>query len=445
VSFAGAALGNIASSLLGSVLALFTGVLTARVLGPEGRGIYVLALLVPHFAVNILPLGIGSANAYFVAKRERDARTALATSLSILVPVGLVCAIGMDRVIAWGGSWTVQGMDYVRLTVWSIPFTLAFNVAGHTLLGLQRYAAFNVLNVIDKAILLVLSAAGILAGEGTLGTLCTLFVLASAANCILGMGWVLQASRGALRWDGDYARAALHYGMRGHVGWIAELLTARLDMVVVNALAGAGPLGFYSVAVSLAETIWILPGGVWAVMMPKLAHARSDFSATTALVCRLVFPVTVATAVVLAVASEPVLTLLYGSAFRPALAPLLVLLPGVAVQSLARLLGSDFAARGRPGLNSMIATVALVTTVGFDLLLIPGHGVVGAALARTLTCAIMVVIAVTLYCRTTRIAVGGILLPRAADLRAVHGTLRDLAQRSAAMVASPRSPYADGP
>jgi len=429
VSLARAVLGNIGTTVIGNAILLVTGVLTARLLGPEGKGIYVMALLVPTLAVNALTLGFGPANAYYVARRERDAATVLGTSLAMLLPLGVACTLVFE-LVRFLGVWSTPTSSYVALAAWSIPPALCLSMLRHTILGLQEYGLYNVLNILERGSILVTVAVGGLAAGGDVRRFCILFVVASYASILIGLALAWPSVGRRLKLDLGYARMALHYGARAQIGWLAELLNYRLDMLFVNGLAGAAALGLYSAAVSVAETVWILSTCISVVMMPRLASSKGATSQTTAVVCRVALPLSLLGAVALAIVGGPLLTLLYGAPFRPSFRPLLLLLPGVVALSVAKILSADFGARNRPGVVSMVSWISLSATVALDFLLIPRYAASGAALASSVAYALGTVVAVLFYRRLTGTGVSDLLVPRAADRDLLIGTLRSLAGRT---------------
>ncbi len=432
MSLAKAILGNTGATFVVYILTLAAGVLTARLLGPEGKGIYVLALLIPHLAVNVLTLGVGSASTYFVARGERDAATALGTSFAIVLPLGLACTLMME-ILLRAGWWSTPHASYIALAIWSTVPTMGSALLRNTVLGLQQYGLFNWLLVMEKTVHLALLALGGVLWGGNVQTLCFLFVLGSFLSFTIAFGLVLRAVGSAPGVDLEYAGRALHYGLRGHVGWLAELLNYRLDLLFVEALAGARALGLYSAAVSLAETLWILPGCISVVVMPRLASAKNESSWITAPLCRLLSPLVLFATITLALFGGPLIRLLYGHEFQASLSPLHLLLPGVALLSIVKILSADFAARGRPGLVSMVSWISLVVTIVLDLALIAPYAARGAAVASTVAYGTSTMVSLFLYWRLTSVGPGDLLVPRRTDARIALSVLRQAIERSPAV------------
>jgi O-antigen/teichoic acid export membrane protein len=106
----------------------------------------------------------------------------------------------------------------------------------------------------------------------------------------------------------------------------------------------------------------------------------------------------------------------YGSAYKPAVVPMLNLLPGIWWLGTGSVVTSDLRGRGRPGLSSIVSGVAVVVTVGLDLALIPPYGIYGAAIASV--CAYVVHGALSLYVlsRVSNIPVRTLVIPERSDL-----------------------------
>ena len=429
MSLSRAIFGNFGATLLSYVPTLLTGILTARLLGPEGKGVYVLAFLVSYLVVNVFTLGVGSANIYYIARGERDARTALGTTLAIVLPLGALGALTIWASLATG-LWVTPHATFIAVAAWSIVPMMGEAVVRHTLLGMQRYALVNWLIVADQVILLAFLALGSLLWGGDLFRLCVLQVAACISSFALALGFFLRSAGNPFAFDRGYAGQALHYGLRGHVGWLAQMLNYRLDMLFVDRLAGARSLGLYSAAVSLAETLWILPSCVSLVATPRLASTlRDDASEVTATLCRLLVPLVVVATLSLAVIGGPLIGLLYGSAFLPSFRPLLLLLPGVALLSIVKVLSSDLAARGRPGLVSAVSWISLGVTIGLDLALIGPYGASGAAAASSVAYAASTVGTLFFFWRLTSLKPTALLVPRPPDIRVARSALERLLRR----------------
>jgi O-antigen/teichoic acid export membrane protein len=186
----------VGSALAGNLLLVGSGILTARILGPEGKGAFAYAILLPSLALNLSMLGLGKSLVYFVAGRRHSAGVALGTSLVVVVPLAAGCALVLVTVGKWLASGD-PGLDLVRITAWLMPPAAAYSLLRFAALGLQRYGAFNLLNVADKVAPLALYVIAVSVGGGDLRGFSTAYVMASAVSLVCGPRWATHARR----WD----------------------------------------------------------------------------------------------------------------------------------------------------------------------------------------------------------------------------------------------------
>jgi O-antigen/teichoic acid export membrane protein len=222
------------------------------------------------------------------------------------------------------------------------------------------------------------------------------------------LGWrrfgVVGGNRGWLgRPDRRLARDVVTYGTRGQVGGLISLLNLRLDFAVLGAMAGPAVLGTYAVASKYAELLRLPGTALTWVSYPRLAGATDQHAALHAR--RMVRPtlaVVILAAVPMFMLTAPVMRLLYGTRFDPAIGPAQVLLGGMILGGAAGVASGYLYGRGRPGLNSLALGLGLVVTVVLDLLLIPRFEAMGAAVASTTAYLLADAMLVTLLLRHSR-------------------------------------------
>lgn len=365
--------------------------IVARLLGPEGAGAFAVALLLPTLMGQLLNFGIGSANVYFVASGQVSLGRAWAASRDLMVAVVLFgIAIGTALILMTSDTLFPGVAQPVLLMALAIfPFSLMMSVVAGMFQALQDFRSFN-LAVMAQPALALMGALALWAGGGV--NLVALLGVVSLSHALaLGLALSILRRRIPLL-DGigahmSYLRTALGYGVKSHLGNILSFLNYRLDLFLVNLLAGPAAAGLYSVAVRLVEQLWMISQAVSTVIFPRLSAMADDEAARrrfTPMVARIVLWITLFGAGVLAVIARPLIELLFGTEFVDASVALVILLPGVVLLSCARVLANDMAARGRVGINLGLAALVLVINTTANLLLIPPFGIAGAAVATSL-------------------------------------------------------------
>jgi O-antigen/teichoic acid export membrane protein len=187
---------------------------------------------------------------------------------------------------------------------------------------------------------------------------------------------------GATRPSRPLVREVLSYGARGQIGGVMTLLNLRLDFILLGSLAGPAVVGSYAVASKFAELLRVPSLAINYVLYPRLAREGAEVAAQTV---RRMAPrallVMIALAAVVAACVNPLIPWLYGEAFRPAIGPAYVLIAGLVTDGVGAVVSAWLLGCGRPGLNSLAVGAGVAVTVVLDVLLIPAHQAMGAAVA----------------------------------------------------------------
>jgi O-antigen/teichoic acid export membrane protein len=377
--------GNVAARVVAlGALALAT-VLVARIGGPTLVGAFTLLRVLPGLAGVLVSAGLPGAAPYFLAGSGRtDGRVRMA--LGVLTVAGATAASVGWLVLTpvlhrlFFSEWDVTLTAAAALAV----FTQLFVSVGKALLqGVGDMRGANAAIAAEEAAFLPVYLPVLPFGHGFGGLLVALVL----ADVVVALGIAVRLARGGFfsRWSRaglGLMRQICGYGMRGQLGGMLSLLNLRLDVAILGAIAGPAVLGVYAVASKYAE-LMRLPGlAVTYVLYPIFAgQDEAVVAARTRALFGKAAALTVLTAIPLALAAGTLLPLLYGRAFTGATVPALILIVGLLGEGVAGLVTAYLYGVGRPGINSLAMGVGVLVTDVLDLLLIPRHGAVGAAIA----------------------------------------------------------------
>jgi O-antigen/teichoic acid export membrane protein len=421
------------------------GVLSARLLGVEDRGLVATATAAPAILAVVAVLGFGTANVYFIARRGVDVTHALGTSvLSGLVVGGAIAALYVVSVTQLTGA-LLSDLPHVFVVVGSllIPATMIARYVTAVAQGLRRVVLTNMIGILSVSLTLILYT--LLLWWLDLGPLAAVWVgIVSLTLSVMPAAVMMWREHGRWQVDRAYFVGAVRFGAIAEVAAVVEFLSYRVDLLIVSALAGFAGAGEYVVAFTVAETLWVLPVGIASVLLPRVAAAVESMpqlpgaeSARVGVDDTLkAFRASAILAGTLGVAlgsAAPILIdVLFGDEFMGAVTPLQLLLAGSVLAGLGRLISADLTARGRPRHVALAATAGLLLMIALDFLLIPELGVAGAALAASIGYASTFAVLVFFFCREGGPRVSE-LLPRAADARVLWKTIvrggRSLFQR----------------
>ncbi|GAA0946958.1 hypothetical protein GCM10009554_43340 [Kribbella koreensis] len=373
-------------------------VLVARTGGPSAVGEYALLRMLPGLVGVLCVLGLPGALAYFLAAPRRD--------LPRLWPT--LIAIGFGGALFGTVVWLIASPVIAHLFFpdepalliaaagVTVPTQLLLTLGKTALQGLEDRRGGDVVIAAEELAFLPCYLLPLLTGFHGVTAIVIGLGLADLVVAVEAwrrvsrlLGWRRYGLSGdGLGWfgrpDRELGRQIASYGLRGQVGGLITLLNLRLDFAILGAMAGPAVLGSYAVASKYAELLRLPGTALTWVFYPRLAKLGQSEAAATAR--RMIRPTLIGillAAIPVALLTSPVMRLLYGAAFGPAVAPARVLLAGMLLAGASGVASAYLYGRGTPGLNSIVLGIGLVITVVLDLLLIPAHGAMGAAIAST--------------------------------------------------------------
>jgi O-antigen/teichoic acid export membrane protein len=412
---------TLTARVAGLTLALLSSIVIARALGPEGIGVYTLAILFPLLIITFTNLGIGPATVYYVAQEKYSLREVLGNNVLLSAVIGTVATlIGLGLVVlSQGQIFPSVAPSYLALALLLVPVNLfSQQYINHILLGARRIKEFNAASVLQRLLFLplVFLTTAVL-GLGVFGALWAT-ILSSAVLCVFLFAWVVRVA-GGIRYRLNYAylRDAFRYALKAYLGNIIGFLNYRIEVFLLGIFLPVAAVGFYAVAVALAEKLWFLSESASTVLFPTVSaekdeHQRKTF---TPLVSRNILLLTSLGAAALFLVSEWVIVLLYSEEYLLSVRLFRILLPGIVLLSASRILANDIAGRGRPLLNTYVGAIGVVLQVALNLVWIPRYGATGAAWATTVSYGITLAVRLWMYMRLSGNSWATVIVPQASD------------------------------
>jgi len=424
-AFASAAAATFGTNMIAAALSLANVLITARQLGPSGRGELAFLTTVAMLTAALSSFGVEEAHANLAATMPRVRRALASNSLAFGLVLGALAAgfvallMALFPGIAAGSSPRLLVVALVAIPILLIQLYLQFLVRadyGFTVANVATLAAV----ALNFAVNALLAALGLI----TVGTALLAWLAGQLLATALLAAYVHRRLVGFGRPKGDLARESFAFGLRAHAGRVMKTGNYRLDQWLLGSIAGTRELGLYSVAVAWAEALFYLPEALGMVLRPDVARASaSEAGRRVAVVFRIAILVTIPVVIVLIVAAPILCVTIFGDEFRGSIDDLRVLAPGAFGITAMKLFGNALTAQRQPMLANAALAIAFGATIGLDLLLIPRYGGLGAALASTLAYTAGGIAVAVIFSRTLRVR-GADFVPRPGDLARLSASLR---------------------
>jgi stage V sporulation protein B len=408
-------------------LSLATAVVISRILGPDGKGAYVAVTALPGLLGAIGVFGLPNAINYFSAR---------GTSIRGLLGAGILLTAILSTVLislVWVSlPWLETNVlraapdDLLHAILIVVPAAFMSTFGMAVLYGRQQVRTYSTILIGQGVITLTLS---------TLLVAVFRFGVPGAVASSITVTWLLAlvdvfaVGRLSRREPGGKPvsfRGLAGYGFRLYPASITGYFNYRIDTYIIQAvmLAPKGPLGLYSMAVTMAELIFYVPDSVTMIFLPRVAGlSQEDADALLARVSRLTVLLTCLVAVALIPAAWIGIHLVLPR-FVDCLPAFYVLLPAVISLSLSKVMTSYIAGRGRPGPISLGATIAVVVNIVANFILIPHFGIVGAAMASLISYTTSAALLLTVASRLSHRSLLALVVPGREEARIVVACVR---------------------
>lgn len=381
------------------ILGAATTVIVARSLGPAGRGSLASTYALMTLLAQLGTFGVASANPYFAAREPHMVARIAGNSLWLASALGIVmAAVGIALKLVAPGALGDISWPELLVGMCGVPISLCSLFLQSILLAEGRTMLYNGVDV-GAALLTVLLLLTVLPLAGG-GVLLALALMVSPQVAAVGVYLSSMRRHGRLLrpLDGVLARRMVSYGARAYVVTLVAYLLIRIDLLLVNGIQGAKSAGEYSIAVALADALYLLPATVALNLFARVARGSADRDMSLS-VFQLVAVVYLMVCAVAAPLAGPAIMLLFGQAYHPAIALFLWLLPGVYFLGMLNVIAYHFAGHGMPRELILVWIPGLVVNLGLDITLLPHHGTYIASIASTVAYAIVCALHLRMFAR----------------------------------------------
>jgi len=374
---------NSASSFFGAGVNIAILFVTARALGPAGRGLFVAVTTWVALAATLAGLSLGQVSHRQFQQRTGDAWLAeLFGTMIMLASVACVVAFVMIWFLAMGAEGSSDRMPrrLMALAGVMLPLLVLDDYARNLLASTARLRTYAAAQAVGSALklLLVLAAIGPL-GLGVSGAVLAL-VLGQSVVVAVEVRALWQEGGRSIRVSLRQALALLKDSLRLHPNTVASFLLIQGNVLLLSHFAGSSAVGLYQLAQQLVLTMLLIPQAASLTLYSKVAQLGPDraWPHQKRLMAQVI--AVIVTVGVLAVLVVPVFIRLFaGPAFAPAADIFRVLVLSAVGMSLAEMMAPQWFGRGVFLPATMMTCVCAVISLVLGAVLIRRSGVAGAA------------------------------------------------------------------
>lgn len=182
---------------------------------------------------------------------------------------------------------------------------------------------------------------------------------------------------------------------------ILVYLNYRVDQFMIKPELGLEQLGIYTLGVSLAEMVFLIPNSIGSAFLGRLMNcSEEELERTINSTVKISFYMSLFI-VLCGIAVSPLIPYIYGREFTPAISITVILLLGTVVASFGKILSNVYMSKGLMRVELRYGFIAFAVNLVLNIILIPRIGIVGSAVASTISYVIYGMLYLLKYSRET--------------------------------------------
>ncbi len=383
------------SMFLGSLIIVFLG----RYIGADDLGLYRMISTIFGTAMIFATLGIPAAVIKYVSEFGDDSEIK-----EQIVSAGLIASIilGVSSFIIVYCSANVVAYifempelsDMIKILSLAFPFSIVNSMLLGFLNGLREMKKNAWVSLFQGASLLVLTIFSVFK-YGVNGAVWSI-VFSSFLTTLI----IISLQKISFISFHQFIRNSIqiiNFGLKTVISNAINLINYNADILMIGYFMTSTDVGVYSVAVMFSKVIWILPDSIQKITFPLISeyHAKVKHDSIKVVVDKCMkysFLFLVFCSTFLLFFGKEMIDVIFGMEFEQAYIPLIILLSGTTIYGTTKSVGSIFASVGKVNLVYKIPLVSAIINILLNIVLIPTHGINGAAFATSFSLVISMVL-----------------------------------------------------
>jgi O-antigen/teichoic acid export membrane protein len=385
-------------SIIAFIIKFLQKPMIAYFVGPDGVGLWQMALV---FSTVFALFGgwLAAGVPKFVAEyqmRERKLRalvwSGMFTSLFFGITTMLILFFCSDIFADFFNMPMLAPV--LKIVSCFFPLSFIITILLRTLQGLRKMRAYSLFGVFQSIFAFCIVLLFLTFGFDVLGIAMGTLFMYMTSFCIIV---ILTLNVIKIDFCGyqKHTQNLMFYGIMAFIAsLIGMTMIFNIDVLMIGYFLDETEVGYYSVAMSILIIMWMIPTSINTVFYPALAEYwhKKDKEAVEKVIDKCMKYSTVIlfiSGTTLLFFGQDVILILFGSAFIPSVLPLQILIIGTVLFGISNSVTSAWDAVGRPEMGVKINIICAIPNVILNYILIQIWGIIGAAVATTVTFALL--------------------------------------------------------
>jgi len=371
------------------IVSMVTGIIFARVLGPEGKGQLAIIILNVSLLTLLTNFGTPESSIYFIGQNKFSNEQILFSLLSYSLIAFVVVFLINLLLFKLNINFLYRGFSELELylSLFMIAPEVLNTQIRHFLLGKKEILLYNILAIVSAGFLLVAIGLLILFNQFSIIMIYVSYLIVFFLNLLLSLFIVKRF----VQWTQFFSsfnfiiiienlKKGISYFLTGMGGFWSQ----RLNFLIINGFLGKYELGLYSVALTLPTMISNIPNQIGLILYPYIASQEKQLDKDKFTSSIVKFSVTLMFFLIVPLffIGGTVLEFIYGGQYSNLGLTLSILLCAMVFDGIGNILFNHFAGNGMPVYGVYLFVVSTLFLLVSGILLVPITGIVGASFSK---------------------------------------------------------------
>ena len=385
--------------VIGLFLKFLIGIIISRVFGAVGKGEITLFLLIPTLISTYFGLSIQEGFLYFFGSNKitnKDFKNLLFRANVFLTPIFLF--------FYFTAYLFIDNYDYYLFPQIILMIVLLNTIIfKFSLRGLLEFKAYNLVLFVEPFITL-LGILIIVLFDLNLEYIIWAYILGYVLP--LPYQYLIIINKEKTPSVALKLKQIVNYSYKVHFFKILNFTENKFDILIIGYFLSITEVGIYSIAVAITVIFQsLVQTSISTVLLPALIKSKNDFKQKlTTDYFKLSLSLALVFLVGILIFGKMFIENIYGLEFKAAFTPLIILSIGALIKSPSACMNSYFKSNGRPEVLYKTSIYSVIVNILLCFVLIPSFGIVGAAIASSISYFIYGIIMIIKFNNTTQIS-----------------------------------------
>lgn len=396
---------SVLSKMIGVVVAVVYSAFYTRYLGSVLKGD--AAIISNYISLISSFAAVGMYQAYpYYKKKEKDIFYSFINNMTSLYLVMMIISVIITCLVPINNN--------LKFAICIVPVQSFIRHINYVVM-IEAPKRRNIASIIVSLQDVVVVVAFFFLSEASYFNLLLILTIQNLLNLIVSWA-ILKVDFCKLRIDFSNVWKYAKYGFLPMITLFLMTINYRIDILMLEDVfhISKSEIGIYSVGVSLAEKIWLIPDALKDILMSHLAKGADRHE--TAKVTRISLFLVFLMSLMLIVLGKPAVLLLYGAEYEKAYMVLVILMVGVIGMIFYKMVYAYNVVNGNKMINLIFLVIAAVVNVVGNYLFIPIGGIIAASWASVASYVVCGFIFLIYFCIKEKIKITDMLFIKKQDI-----------------------------